>query len=113
MPLHHLFIPDIAGLRTRGRIEVDDGGSVDDILDRNLEEMSAGLSRLKHLATGLNNELVSMLLNILLRRRRSRQNKLHRLSLVSFFRTSLIFVSTSIIGGTPLKCFTLGLTLKY
>jgi chromosomal replication initiation ATPase DnaA len=30
------------GLRTRGRIEADVGASVDDILDRNLEEMSAG-----------------------------------------------------------------------
>ena len=30
---------------------------MDDLLDRNLDEMSVGLSRLKVLATGLNNEL--------------------------------------------------------
>ena len=47
----------LSGLRTRGRIEEDVAASVDDILDRNLEEMSAGLSRLKVLATGLNDEL--------------------------------------------------------
>jgi len=46
-----------SGLRTRGRIEEDVGASVDDILDRNLDQMSQGLSRLKFLATGLNNEL--------------------------------------------------------
>lgn len=45
------------GLRTRGLIEEDEGASVDDILDRNLDQMSQGLSRLKVLATGLNNEL--------------------------------------------------------
>ena len=49
------------GLRTRGLVE-DDGSangkmSVDDILDRNLDEMSMGLSRLKGLAHDLNAEL--------------------------------------------------------
>ena len=48
---------NFAGLRTRGRIEEDTDASVDDLLDRNLDEMSVGLSRLKVLATGLNNEL--------------------------------------------------------
>jgi hypothetical protein len=43
------------GLRMRGLEE--EPGSVDDILDRNLEEMSLGLSRLKGLANNLNTEL--------------------------------------------------------
>lgn len=49
------------GLRTRGLMEEQQmgaaGPSVDDILDRNLDEMSSGLSRLKGLAQGLNKEL--------------------------------------------------------
>lgn len=45
-------------LRSRGLIESEDGRpSVDQQLDRNLDEMSLGLSRLKGLALDLNSEL--------------------------------------------------------
>lgn len=47
------------GLQIRGLDEgsTRSGNQVDDILDRNLEEMSKGLSRLKGLAVNLNEEL--------------------------------------------------------
>ena len=49
------------GLRTRGAQEDDNtrttSQAVDDILDRNLDEMSLGLGRLKGLAQNLNEEL--------------------------------------------------------
>lgn len=44
-------------LRQRGLVESNQNASVDDVLDRNLDEMAMGLSRLKGLAMDLNAEL--------------------------------------------------------
>ncbi len=47
-----------SGLRgAAGSSSVGPGNTADDVLDRNLEEMSLGLGRLKGLATNLNREL--------------------------------------------------------
>ena len=44
-------------LRSRGLVENQQTSSVDEVLDRNLDEMAMGLSRLKGLALDLNSEL--------------------------------------------------------
>ena len=45
------------GMRVRGFDTMEAGGNADAVLDRNLEEMSMGLGRLKGLAENLNKEL--------------------------------------------------------